>query len=186
MIVARSVITGALVGVIVLTAAFTGVMHASSRAPAGSPQCASSEYHQFDFFEGDWDAYDVGTPDSVVAHNTVTPMLGGCAVREVYVQNDGVQGESFSAFDATRHRWHQSWITNHGSMLLLDGKIESGRMVLTATDYDKRGDSSLVRGIWIPQRGSVRETATRSRDGGKTWEPLFDIVFRPHKTAAGR
>ena len=122
----------------------------------------------------------------VLVGDTVTPMLGGCAVREVYVQNDGVQGESFSAFDAARHRWHQSWITNHGSMLLLDGKIESGRMVLTATDYDKRGDSSLVRGIWIPQRGSVRETATRSRDGGKTWEPLFDIVFRPHKTAAGR
>jgi hypothetical protein len=32
----------------------------------------------------------------------------------------------------------------------------------------------------------VRETATRSKDGGKTWEPLFDIVFRPHKPAAGR
>ena len=154
MIVARSVITGAFVGVIVLTAAFTRVMHASSRAPAGSSACASSEYHQFDFFEGDWDAYDVGTPDSVVAHNTVTPMLGGCAVREVYVQNDGVQGESFSAFDATRHRWHQSWITNHGSMLLLDGRPVRGSVAagdplpraLPAIDID-RAPAHRVSGV---------------------------------------
>jgi hypothetical protein len=113
-------------------------------------------------------------------------MLGGCAVREVYVQRDGVQGESFSAFDASRHRWHQSWMTNHGSMFLLDGQLEGGRMILTASEYDAQGDSSLVRGIWIPQRGSVRETALRSTDGGTTWEPLFDIVFRPHSAAAGR
>jgi hypothetical protein len=186
MIVARLAITATLAGAIALTPAFTRAMHASSRAVAGAPQCAGPEYHQFDFFEGDWDAYDVAAPDSVVARNTVTPMLGGCAVREVYVQNDGVRGESFSAFDATRHGWHQSWITNRGSMLLLDGKLDGGRMVLVATDYDERGDSSLVRGIWIPQRGSVRETAQRSRDGGKTWEPLFDIVFRPHNAAAGR
>jgi hypothetical protein len=113
-------------------------------------------------------------------------MLGGCAVREVYVQRDRVQGESFSAFDASRHRWHQSWMTNHGSMFLLDGQLEGGRMILTASEYDAQGDSSLVRGIWIPQRGSVRETALRSTDGGTTWEPLFDIVFRPHSAAAGR
>jgi hypothetical protein len=58
-------------------------------------------------------------------------------------------------------------------------------MVLIATERDKKGDSSLVRGIWVPQRGSVRETAERSKDGGRTWEPLFDIVFRKHKAAGG-
>ena len=78
------------------------------------------------------------------------------------------------------------WVTNRGSMLLLDGHLDGGRMILTATDVDAKGDSSLVRGIWTPQHGSVRETAQRSKDGGRTWEPLFDIVFRPHKAAAGR
>jgi hypothetical protein len=186
MIVARSIITAVLAAGVALTPAEASRIHARTLDPRAAPRCASPEYHQFDFFEGDWDAYDYGAPDSVVARNTVTPMLGGCAVREVYVQGDGVQGESFSAFDASRHRWHQSWVTNRGSMLLLDGQLDGGRMVLTATEYDNQGDSSLVRGIWIPQRGSVRETATRSRGGGKTWEPLFDIVFRPHNSAAGR
>jgi hypothetical protein len=186
MIVARSIITAIAAGGMALAPGIVRGMYPSQRVPAAASHCDGAEYHQFDFFEGDWDTYDYGAPDSIVARNTVTPMLGGCAVREVYVQRDGVQGESFSAFDASRHRWHQSWITNHGSMLLLNGQLNGGRMVLTATEYDKQGDSSLVRGIWIPQRGSVRETAQRSKDGGKTWEPLFDIVFRPHKAAAGR
>jgi hypothetical protein len=29
--------------------------------------------------------------------------------------------------------------------------------------------------------GAVRETAMASTDGGKTWEPWFDLWFRPHK-----
>jgi hypothetical protein len=27
----------------------------------------------------------------------------------------------------------------------------------------------------------VRETAVMSKDGGKTWEDEFDILFLPHK-----
>jgi len=45
------------------------------------PSCETAEYRQFDFFVGDWDAYDFGVPDSVIARNIVTPMLGGCAIR---------------------------------------------------------------------------------------------------------
>jgi hypothetical protein len=185
MIIARSIVTALIALSAALATGIARIEHAPGRMRAAAPRCDGPEYHQFDFFEGDWDVYDFGIPDSVIARNTVTPMLGGCAVREVYVQGDGLRGESFSAFDASRRRWHQSWITNHGSMLLLDGQLVGGRMVLTATELDKKGDSSLVRGIWIPQRGSVRETAQRSKDGGKTWEPLFDIVFRPHKSAGG-
>ena len=159
---------------------------ASSVGPTGRvPSCESAEYREFDFFVGDWDAYDFGVPDSVIARNIVTPMLGGCAIREVYVQRDGMKGESFSTFDASRHIWHQSWVTNHGTVLLLDGRLQDGRMVLTATEHDRKGDSSLLRGTWIPQGGSVRETAQRSKDGGATWEPVFDIVFRPHRARKG-
>ena len=53
-------------------------------------------------------------------------------------------------------------------------------LALAANIDRATGDSSLLRGTWIPQRGSVRETAQRSKNGGATWEPVFDIVFRPH------
>jgi hypothetical protein len=151
---------------------------ASQRAAAA--RCEAAAYRQFDFFAGDWDAYDVSDPRKIVARNHVTPMVDGCALREVYEQNDGMRGESFSAYDATRRVWHQSWVTNRGELLLLDGKLEGTRMVLTATERHDDGSASLLRGVWWRDGATVRERAVRSTDAGKTWAPVFDIVFRPH------
>ncbi len=116
--------------------------------PVAAP-CTDAAHHQFDFFAGDWDTYDVGDTVHVTARKRVTPMVGGCALREVYEQGDGLVGESFSTYDAVRGVWHQSWVTNRGSLLLMNGRLEHGRMVLT--------------------------------DGGRTWAPVFDIIFRPHR-----
>lgn len=153
---------------------------------ASNASCTAAEYRQFDFFAGDWDTYDVGDSAKIVARNRVTPMAGGCALREVYEQGDGLVGESFSTYDTGRRVWHQSWVTNRGQLLLLDGGLVHGRMVLTGTDRSEDGAPSLLRGTWSQQGANVRETAERSNDGGKTWKPLFDIVFRPHDEAVGR
>jgi hypothetical protein len=143
--------------------------------------CTTLEYHQFDFFAGDWDAHDVRAPTKIIARDHVTPMVGGCALREVYEQNDGMVGESFSTYDVARKLWHQSWVTNLGKLLLLEGHFENGRMTLTAPDWDAKGKPSLLKGVWSRESdGAVRETAVRSTDGGKTWQPEFDIIFRPH------
>jgi hypothetical protein len=145
-----------------------------------SDACSAPEYRQFDFFAGDWDTYDVSDSTRIVARNHVTSMLDGCAIREKYVQSDGLHGESFSTYDAARRSWHQSWVTNRGTLLLLDGGVVGGRMVLTATEHAPDGSSSLLRGVWWTKGKSVRERAERSKDGGATWSPVFDIVFWPH------
>ena len=154
---------------------------AAQRSAQPPAACAGPEYHQFDFFAGDWDTYDVAAPAKVIARNRVTPMAGGCALREVYRQDDGLLGESFSMYDAGRRVWHQSWVTSRGQLLLLEGAFADGRMVLTATEHGPNGETSLLRGTWWRIPGAVRETAERSRDGGRTWTPVFDIVFRPHQ-----
>ena len=153
--------------------------------PTAGPavSCATPEFRQFDFFAGDWDTYDVADPSKVVARNRVTVVLDGCAVREVYEQGDGLVGESLSIYDASRRGWHQSWVTNRGSLLLLNGGLEGERMVLTGPDRAADGTPSLLRGIWWKDGTNVRERAERSVDGGKTWTMVFDIVFRPHREA---
>jgi hypothetical protein len=139
--------------------------------------CTRPEYHQFDFFLGDWDVFDVGS-SKVKAHNVVTRMLDGCAVREVYTRTDGYVGESFSVYDSTRAIWHQSWVTNRGELLLLDGALKNGDMVLSGPNRTQTG-TSTIRGIWhVQANGSVRETAEQSIDGGKSWSPVFDLEFR--------
>lgn len=162
---------------VVVTAALSWI--AALPAPAGRG-CPGPAYRQFDFFAGDWDTYEVGRPDSLVARNHVTPMLDGCALREVYEQNDGLRGESFSVWDRSRGIWHQSWVTNSGTLLLLDGGLHGDTMTLTAKEGHPDGHVSLLRGIWWPEGTTVREKAERSPDGGATWTPVFDLVFRPH------
>jgi hypothetical protein len=147
-------------------------------APAAP--CRAPEYRQFDFFAGDWDTYDVDSATKIVARNRVTVILGGCVLQEIYEGRDGVRGESYSMYDAARRVWHQSWVTNRGQLLLLDGGLQGDSMVLTGTDRAANGATSLLRGIWYRQGRAVRETAERSTDGGKTWKPVFDILFRPH------
>jgi hypothetical protein len=147
---------------------------------AAHDSCTTPQYRQFDFFAGDWDAYEVSAPDTVVARNRVDIILGGCVLREVYSQNDGLRGESFSMYDATQRRWHQTWVNDRGGLLLLDGGLKAGRMVLTGVERDRNGTASLLRGTWYSEGPSVRETAERSVDGGKTWKPVFDIMFKTH------
>ena len=84
------------------------------------------------------------------------------------------------ATNASRHAWHQSWVTNRGQLLLLDGRMDNGEMVLQGIDRSQKEGPRLIRGIWKPVKGGVRETAEASGDSGKTWQPLFDIIFRSH------
>jgi hypothetical protein len=175
------------VAVLLVIAAATLALAAANRpvratvTPRLPASCAAPEFRQFDFFAGDWVTYDVTDPSKVVARNRVTVVLGGCAVREVYEQTDGLVGESLSIYDASLRRWHQSWVTNRGSLLLLNGGLEGERMVLTGPDRAADGTPSLLRGIWWKDGAAVREKAERSADGGRTWMPVFDIVFRPHR-----
>ena len=150
-------------------------------AQTQSAPCTAPAYRQFDFWLGDWDTFDVDAPGKIVARNHVTGMLNGCALREVYEQEDGLVGESFSMYDATRKVWHQSWVTNHGQLLTIEGTLQGGRMILTGENRSPDGKTSLIKGVWARVAGGVRETAETSNDNGKTWKPLLDIVFRPHK-----
>jgi hypothetical protein len=148
----------------------------SSKAAA----CSAPEYHQFDFWAGDWDSFHFGSATKN-ARIRVDRILDGCVLREDYQGADGHKGQSFSIYDASRQVWHQTWVTNRGELLNIEGKFESGEMVLSGSDLTPTGQHRQVRGTWKPEDGGVRETAVVSTDAGKTWHPWFDLMFRPHK-----
>ena len=141
-----------LIGFAVLAVAASPVL-AAGHAPAA---CSVSVYRQFDFFAGDWDTYDVQAPAKVVARNTVKVILDGCVLHEDYRQDDGLHGESYSLYDAARKVWHQSWVTNHGDLLLLDGGMQGNRMVGPPEGQDLGGPAHAlaVRGA-AAARGSA-------------------------------
>jgi hypothetical protein len=131
----------------------------ATAADAKSP-CTEPAYRAFAFWTGQWDVYDVGG-QSRIASARIDPILAGCVVCEDYQRFDGQNGQSFTIYDAARHVWHQSWVTNRGELLEIEGSMRDGAIVLTGKDCSA---GTLVRGIWKPEQGNVRETADTSAD----------------------
>jgi hypothetical protein len=131
-------------------AMMAGAAGAAGPATAAGGACAAAPYRQLDFWLGDWDVFDVAGGAAAVAHAHITRLLDNCVLHELYESADpgGLRGESFSLFDHSRGVWHQSWVTNHGVLLLLDGGLEGDRMALTATEKASDGTTSLLRGVW--------------------------------------
>jgi hypothetical protein len=142
--------------------------------------CSAPEHRQFDFWAGDWDTFEADDAKTVVARGRVEAILDGCVLRETYEGADGLHGESYSIYDAARKLWSHTWVTNRGQLVLLEGGMQGDRMVLTGSELTA-GGSKHLRATWRVADGGVRETAEVSTDRGRTWAPLFDIVFRRHR-----
>jgi len=144
--------------------------------------CDLPEYRQFDFWLGDWDVFESGSGTST-AHVRVDGILGSCVLHEHYEDNTGTVGESFTTYDVGRKLWHQTWVTNRGRLLTIEGSAENSTMTLSGAYYRENGEEVRVRGIWTPMGGTVREWAVTSSDAGKAWRPWFDLSFRPRVQA---
>ncbi len=163
-----------------LPALLAGSLPALAAPPSPSVQCAGPEHRRLDFWVGDWDAYEVGAGEKPVARARVEVILGGCGLLETYDQADGLKGQSFTIYDASRKIWHQTWLTNRGRLLVIEGSFRSDSLTMQGAQLSREGREETLRGTWKPQDGGVRETAETSTDRGKTWKPLFDILFRRH------
>jgi hypothetical protein len=173
-----------LIACVLMTSSLLVIVPKSTQATPAmtSNYCKAPEFKQFDFWLGDWDTFrikDEKPAGTSVARNRVTSILGGCALHEVYTRTDGYSGESFTIYDSSRHVWHQSWVSNQGELAVVEGTREGNNIVLSGHITDAQG-MQLQRVTWKPVKDGVRETCLGSRDHGKTWTVLFDILFRPH------
>lgn len=161
----------------------SGAPLAFAAAPAGAPasHCNNAEYHQLDFWFGDWDAFDADSPRGPVQARThVDPIADGCAIHELYQQADGLIGDSILSYDPVRKQWQQTWVTNRGAIMVITGNFKDGALVLEGEAHLADGRSVRQRITWTKQDSAVRESAVMSRDLGKTWTPAFDVLFVRH------
>ncbi len=168
--------------------AFLAVASSQPARAADTPKtaCARPEARQFDFWAGDWDVFDKGDLKTPTAHVVVSHILDGCALLEHYEDPKGEVGQSITAFDSSRGVWHQTWITNHGDMLIVEGTFKNGAMTLTGSERMGDGKPRMVRGTWKLIDGGVEEIGLRSTNGGKTWTLWFDLIFKPHEQVMAR
>ena len=163
----------ALVAVVATLA--SGLTAAQSLAAPPAKPCLSGEHHQFDFWVGNWDVF--ATSGKKVGENRIELIADGCALLEQWTGNGGVTGKSLNIYDPVDHRWHQTWVDNSGTLLMLAGGLADRSMVMSMTGPSATDPTKTVqqRITWTPSDdGAVRQLWELSSDAGRTWTVLFD------------
>lgn len=153
----------------------------SSQTPTPDP-CAAPEYRQFDFWVGTW---DVTNPQGQRAgENTIRKTMNGCVLHESWRGAGGLVGESFNTWDRTRGVWHQTWVDASGTLLLIEGGLREGAMVLEGQTAGQEGQKAFQRITWSIVDGNpdrVRQLWESSTDDGVTWTVVFDGLYQRRK-----
>jgi hypothetical protein len=153
---------------------------AAQSGPAG---CNNAESHQFDFWVGKWEVHPNGA-DKIIAHSLIEKRYSGCAIRENWMPlghelTGG--GGSLSLYDSASKQWRQTWVDSSGTRVDLDGGFAGKVMSITGNwaNFAGPGHNALVRmNYQLQPDGQVRQWAAASTDGGKTWKPAFDFLYR--------
>jgi hypothetical protein len=154
---------------------------AFAQASPKAPPCSSPAHRQFDFWVGEW---EVQTPKGTAAgENKVEKVLDGCALRETWTAADGSHGTSLTGYDAGSGKWTQTFVDDLGMVLVLEGELRDGKMVLSGRRSAARGSSFLNRITWQKIDGErIRQRWEQSSDEGRTWTLLFEGIYSRKKT----
>jgi hypothetical protein len=149
---------------------------ASLASVANAGPCDSPAHRAFDFWIGHW---DVRTPDGKLAGtNKIERVQGGCALQERYTTARGYAGESLNIYDESRKVWHQTWVDNTGTLLVLEGGMRDGSMVLEGGTTGADNKTTKNRITWTANKdGSVRQHWEIFDEGGK-WKTSFDGLYK--------
>lgn len=143
--------------------------------PVSPPACVAAEFREFDFWIGAW---RVETPDGKLAgHNTITAILGGCALLEQWESASGFRGTSLNAWDPSQHVWRQTWMDASGSTLLLEGGMHGGAMVLAGKSKSENGEIA-ERITWTQQSGGALEQHWEQSRDGASWTDAFVGIYK--------
>ena len=182
-----------LVGAVLIAAlSFTGALAqttpatpaATATAPA-QPDCSAQEYRSFDFWVGEWDAYEAADPHTRAGRSSITREDGGCVIAEHWIdaETPNYSGRSLNIYDRASGHWEQVWVDSTGEITHFVGGLFEGGMQLTdpSNHVAGRADPVQTRMTFTPlPDGSVRQRGQVSIDNGATWRERYDYIYRRH------
>lgn len=141
--------------------------------------CCFAEARQFDFWLGEWETY---TPDGKLAGtNSISLAQDSCLIRESWKSHGSeYTGTSYNFYNRRTGHWQQLWIDNQAGNLQLEGKFNGTAMVLQSEELPNREKKPQIDRItWTPNEdGTVRQLWEVSTDKGKTWQVIFDGMYK--------
>jgi hypothetical protein len=152
-----------------------GALGLCQNATAIAAPCDAPEYRAFDFWLGEWQVYK--SDGKLAGTSRIEREYGGCVLHERYKNDAGYSGESLNIYDAGRKVWHQTWVDNAGTLLLLDGGLREGKMVLEGAAVE--GAKHVRHRItWTPNADGTVRQHWESREGEGKWNTIFDGLYR--------
>ncbi len=142
--------------------------------------CNTAEYRQFDFWLGEWQVKASGAANAT-ARNVIAASQDGCVITEQYTAG-AFTGMSLNFYDAAAKKWHQTWMSNNGAAVYLEGGLnKAGEMQLSDADLPaSKAAGTVNRVTWTPNAdGTVRQHWQVSQDGGTIWLTRFDGLYLP-------
>ena len=143
-------------------------------------------YAQFDFWIGEWEAYDL--KGNIAGYSKISKILDNCVVLEEWTAAAAQQGlvfagKSYNSYNASTKQWQQTWIDNTGgSNEYLVGYFENDAMHFTSRPFTNGKKTSIRRLTFFKlQESKVRQYGEISNDDGKTWIAEYDLEYRPKK-----
>lgn len=162
------------------------IFYLASVFAQGKP-CSSPEYRQFDFWLGEWEAFD--TSGIKRGDSKISLVLDSCTLLEEWTSTtvrNGFRyaGKSYNVYNAADKKWQQYWLDNTGAITkYFKGGFKGGKMIVE-TENEKLNDTSwLIQKMTFYNLGpdKVRQHGQNSNDGGKTWTTSFDFEYRRKK-----
>ena len=157
-------------------------LHGQSSGGSTSPApCTATENHQFDFWVGRWDVYPKKSPQKKVAQSLVEKLYSGCAIRENWMPiGPGGDGGSLNSYRPENGVWRQTWTDSSGAWVEFTGKWNGTAMVLDGFWPQPGHPKQRTRMTYTAlPGGAVEQLGESSDDDGKSWQPSFDLIYRP-------
>jgi tetratricopeptide (TPR) repeat protein len=142
------------------------------------------EHQQFDFWVGSWNVED--TRGNAVGKNVIERLEDGCVLLENWTGLQGGTGKSINFYDATTHKWRQTWVSSTGNVNEYQGEFKDDAIRFEGKMSGRGGvNSTLLRLTFFKlSPDKVRQFSESSADNGKTWNVNYDFIYVRQKEKA--
>ena len=141
-----------------------------------NPCMYSAEARQFDFFVGEWDAFNPqGRMDGT---SVIQRIANGCGILENWKGAIGGEGKSLNFYDPQLGKWFEYWVGANGAPLRFSGIYQGGALRFEGEPSTQNGKKIITRLTFFNiDTNTVRQLAEQSDDGGKTWTVNYDYKY---------
>lgn len=151
-----------------------------AQAQQQRPSCEGAEFHAFDFWIGEWDAFRADT-NAPAGRSSVRAEDGGCVITEHWTSiGQPYTGQSLNIYVRGAGKWEQFWVDSTGNRVhFIGGPTATGMQISTEAPV----------GIAPNQQAYSRMTFTNNTDGtvlqhgetspdGQAWTTSYAFIYR--------